>query len=320
MTYLKKNIYLLECLLLIYTIQLISQILFSTISLFFLFAGHSSTMAAPSSSDTTPSFRYASPSLGSSGGPLVFPLKGSPSGSAAIHGSSFHDVVKRNAFSPSCLVQEALAPSIPMRKDVISKLARLSSTTLICHFNGLWPRLVHLHDWISRSWLSVLKGDVFIHPCAQGFFIVEFDLQDDKDLIFSSGPWFWGSSGLCMKPWSPSFDPSKDSLSSALVWVRLPNLPLHFWGLSSLWAIDNALGRFHFRSPETENYNICTYARICVEMDFSKGFPAEIILTGDNYSWTQKLDYEKIALRCRACFDTGHLAAQCPRGPKKDRK
>jgi hypothetical protein len=207
-----------------------------------------------------------------------------------------------------------------MRKDVISKLARLSSTTLICRFNGLWPRLVNLHEWMSRSWLPVLKGEVFIHPCAQGFFIVEFDLQEDKDLIFSSGPWFWGCSGLCMKPWSPSFDPSKDSLSSTPVWVRLPNLPLHFWGLSSLCAIGNALGRFHYRSPESENYSICTYARICVEMDFSKGFPTEINLTGDNYLWTQKMDYEKIVFRCRACFGTGHLAAHFPRGPKKSRK
>jgi hypothetical protein len=29
------------------------------------------------------------------------------------------------------------------------------------------------------------------------------------------------------------------------------------------------------------------------------------------------LDYEKIALLCQVCFDIGHLAAQCPKGPKK---
>jgi hypothetical protein len=139
-------------------------------------------------------------------------------------------------------------------------------------------------------------------------------------LIFSSDPWFWGSSGLCLKPWSLSLDPSKDSLSSAPVWVKLPNLPLHFWSLSSFRAIDNSLGRFHFRSPESENYNTWTYTWICEEMGFNKGFAAKIILTRDNYSWTQKLDYEKNALRCRACLDTGHLEAQCPKGPKKVRK
>jgi hypothetical protein len=91
-----------------------------------------------------------------------------------------------------------------------------------------------------------LKGDVFIFHFSQGFFIVEFDLQEDKYLIFSFGPWFWGSYILCMKPWSLSFNSSKDSLTLTHVWVRLPNLPLHFWGLSSLGAIGNDLGRFHF--------------------------------------------------------------------------
>jgi hypothetical protein len=39
----------------------------------------------------------------------------------------------------------------------------------------------------------------FIHPCAKGFFIVEFDIEEDHDLILSSGLWFWGNSGLFMK-------------------------------------------------------------------------------------------------------------------------
>jgi hypothetical protein len=55
-------------------------------------------------------------------------------------------------------------------------------------------------------------------------------------------------------------------------------------------------------------------------MDFSKGFLTEINLIGDKYLWTQKMDYEKIVFRCRACFDTGHLAVHLPRGPKKYQK
>jgi hypothetical protein len=123
-----------------------------------------------------------------------------------------------------------------------------------------------------------------------------------------------------MKPWTPSFNPASDILSSAPVWVRLPNLPLHFWGLPSLEAIGSALGKFHFACRETSRHNISTFSRICVEMDFSKGFPAKVILTGKNYSWSQKLDYERVSLRCRSCFETGHLATHCPKGPKKNRK
>ena len=94
-----------------------------------------------------------------------------------------------------------------------------------------------------------------------------------------------------MQPWSPSFDASTVVFSSAPVWVNLPNIPLHFWGLNSLQSIGNALEKFHNRSQETDTA-FTTYAWICVEMDFNKGFPAEIILDGKGYSWTQKLDYE----------------------------
>jgi len=67
-------------------------------------------------------------------------------------------------------------------------------------------------------------------------------------------------------------------------------------------------------------FSVTSYACICVELDFSKWFPAKIILTCKNYSWTQNLDYERISLRCRVCFETGHIAAQCPKGNRKAQK
>jgi hypothetical protein len=83
-----------------------------------------------------------------------------------------------------------------------------------------------------------------------------------------------------MKHWSPSFNPSSDTLSSALVWVSLQNLPFHLLDLPSLEAIGSALGKFHFKSSENSRHNTSTFAHIYVEMDFRKGFPIEVILTG----------------------------------------
>jgi hypothetical protein len=103
-------------------------------------------------------------------------------------------------------------------------------------------------------------------------------------LILKIGSWFWGKFGLCIKLMTPSFDPMTDSFSSTPVWVRLPKLRLHLWGFPSLRAIINSLGKFHYKSEETKNYSTTTYARICVEMDFNKGFPTEIIMTGETLS------------------------------------
>jgi hypothetical protein len=66
------------------------------------------------------------------------------------------------------------------------------------------------------------------------FFIVEFILAEDKDQIINSGTWFWGIARLCMMLWTLTFDPTSNSLSTASVWVRMPNIPLHFWGFDLL--------------------------------------------------------------------------------------
>jgi hypothetical protein len=239
--------------------------------------------------------------------------------SASKSGASFHEVVQWSSSlsSSSLLVQEAPPLVIPMGQDVEEEEEYYRSVSLVCRFNGFWPKLVDLNSWISATWIPIMQQQAFIHPCAKGFFIVEFDIEEDRDLILNSGLWFWGNSGLCMKPWTPSFNPATDILSSAPVWVRLPNLPLHLWGLPSLEAIGSALGKFHYESRETSRHNTSTFSHICMEMDFSKGFPTEVILTGKNYSWSQKLDYERVSLHCRSCFETDILQPIVPKGPRR---
>jgi len=34
--------------------------------------------------------------------------------------------------------------------------------------------------------------------------------------------------------------------------------------------------------------------------------------------WNQKLDYESVFFRCRSCFETGHLAKNCPKVSEKN--
>jgi hypothetical protein len=55
----------------------------------------------------------------------------------------------------------------------------------VCHFNGIWPHLVDLHKRILDSWKPKLKEEDFIYPYVKTFFIVEFDLAEDRDLILN---------------------------------------------------------------------------------------------------------------------------------------
>jgi hypothetical protein len=218
----------------------------------------------------------------------------------------------------NAVVPEAPTVSIPMSQEALTYARHYKRHALVCRFNLFLPSLPDLISWFSSEWYPFLDREVIPCPFAKGFFVVVFYSTSDRDKVFNLGPWFWGRAGLPMQLWTPAFDPSMDCIPSTPVWVRLSYLPLHLWGDESLHSIGNGLGKFLCRSPDSKPSR-STFTRIYVEMDFHKGFPAEIILQGKDYSRTQKLDYENLSFRCRNYFETGHLARNCGKPPGKKR-
>ena len=149
------------------------------------------------------------------------------------------------------VVHERLATSISVVDRSLEEATQFEETALIYRFNGLWPRLADLHQWVLEVWKPIVYDKISIYPSARGIFMVDFIMSEDRTTIQASGPRFWGKSGLFMKPWKPYFDPTSEQISSAPVSVRRPNLPLHLWNSTSLEAIGNALGTFYFCSEDT---------------------------------------------------------------------
>ena len=88
-----------------------------------------------------------------------------------------------------------------------------------------------------------------------------------------------GPHGLYLNRWTSDFDPEADIPKAVLVWVRLPNLPMHCWNPNLLKAIGNTLGRYIDMASPKDQY---TYARICVEVDLEVALPEAIKLTVRN--------------------------------------
>ncbi|GLJ54604.1 hypothetical protein SUGI_1173070 [Cryptomeria japonica] len=144
---------------------------------------------------------------------------------------------------------------------------------LICRFQGFWPSLPQLHTWISQSWEPIIKGSLNIFPSTKGFFIAKFEYVEDRVKILGINPFSWEDKYVLMvKPWFSGFNPSTNSFNDILVWVRLPNLPLHLWTDSLLEEVGEALGEFLMIDKESYQIYHSTYARILVNIDVSKGF------------------------------------------------
>jgi len=135
--------------------------------------------------------------------------------------------------------------------------------------------------------------------------------MEDCDLIFRNSPYFMDMQGLYSNKWTLNFDPEMDVPSAVPVWVRLPHLPLHYWGDELMKAIGNVVGKHFDRCERKENMHVC--ARICVEVDLGKGLPEAVKIKVDQWTHIQQLDYEQIPFKCKVCHEYGHFANRCPK-------
>ena len=93
---------------------------------------------------------------------------------------------------------------------------------LIGKFIGIWPTKRALRSWISTKWNP--KGHITLHLGPKGFFTAVFNCLEDRNRIMDGGPYFFNSAGLFLKGWVERFNPDKEDLSYAPVWIRLHSL------------------------------------------------------------------------------------------------
>ena len=163
---------------------------------------------------------------------------------------------------------------LPCEQPIKIALA-LAERGLVGQFMGLWPSTRTTDDWIQRNWRHQLKNSVTCYLIGRGFFIFEFISKEDRDLIFRSGLYFMGTQGLYLNRWTPDSNAEVDVPKEVLVWVRLPNLPVHCWNIQTLEKVGNALGRY---IDKAENKGQYSCARICVEVDLEAGIPEAVKL------------------------------------------
>ena len=53
-------------------------------------------------------------------------------------------------------------------------------------------------------------------------------------------------------------------------------------------------------------------AKILVELDITRGLPAEVEILCHERLFIQRLDFQGIPFRCSVCQETGHLRRDCP--------
>ena len=92
-------------------------------------------------------------------------------------------------------------------------------------------------------------------------------------------------------------DSSKEECDSVIVWIRLPEMALHYYHKRIFKMIGHKIGNVVRIDYNTEFATRGKFVRIAVEVSFSNPLVLQLLLDGK----VQKVKYENLPIICFSC-------------------
>ncbi|XP_058724742.1 uncharacterized protein LOC131596170 [Vicia villosa] len=189
-------------------------------------------------------------------------------------------------------------------KDIESELLYWDSTLILYALGGNISMNMLKH-FMERMWSFVQLPEMVYHE--EGYFVLKFRSHSDKDEVLMKGPYTLRNMPLLIRDWTPGFSLKEDMLRTFPIWVKLPHLPLHLWGVRSLNKIGSALGNLLVTDECTASKAQVSYTRILVEVDVSQEMKEVITIKDtEGKKLQQMVEYEWKPLFCDQCQKFGH--------------
>lgn len=174
----------------------------------------------------------------------------------------------RAGLTSKCLPRAMNKPKFVIPNNRLEEYrSYMKDNALICKFVGFWPVEKDLFRWIQQRWKP--KGHVEIKLGVKGFFTVIFSSLEDKERIFEGGPYFMNNARLFMRQWVDCYNPEKEKMLEAPIWIRLFGLPIEFWDPEILEGIGNVIRSFVKVVESTKRGRYTSYPRIYVYMNIT---------------------------------------------------
>lgn len=162
--------------------------------------------------------------------------------------------------------------------------------------------------FMEKNWNSVSLPELYYNE--EGYFIVRFRNQEDREHVLAQGPYFIYGKPLFLRQWSSDFEMKEDILRVMPLWVTFPQLPLHLWGEKCLAKIASSIGKPITMDECTTKKLRVSYARMLVEVDVTQKLRNSINIRDHNNKLVQQcIEYEWVPKYCHKCLKIGHDCA-----------
>ncbi|CAI8595347.1 unnamed protein product [Vicia faba] len=222
------------------------------------------------------------------------------------------DVIKGNQNTIYGKALKFVAPKVVAGKpvveieheDVESEL-RFWGSSLIIYAIGVDMSMNVVNNYMIKEWYFVKLPEMFYNE--EGFLILKFKTIKEREVVMLKGPYTIRNMPMIIFKWRPDFSMERDMLRTLPIWVKLPKLPTHMWGVSSLGKIGSVIRSTLFTDVCTIDKLRVSYARILVDVDVTQKLQEEFDIHYDGCDRIQKVEYEWRPKYCEKCQKVGHI-------------
>ncbi|XP_020203712.1 uncharacterized protein LOC109789219 [Cajanus cajan] len=215
------------------------------------------------------------------------------------------DLIRHNLFRIEFEDGNRLKPKCFISDEVLQPLREPWQEAVVIKLLGKSVGFFTMKEKLRGIWK--LAGGYDVLDIGHGFFLVKFDMQEDRDKVITGGPWMMFDHYLAVREWVPDFVAAEVRIDKALVWIRFPSLGMEYYDESVLLALATAVGRPVKVDFMTMNATRGKFARVCVEIDLNEPVVGKVWFRN---VWF-KIEYEGLHLLCAKCGRYGHVARQC---------
>ncbi|KAF2572041.1 hypothetical protein F2Q70_00001550 [Brassica cretica] len=133
-------------------------------------------------------------------------------------------------------------------------------------------------------------------------FQIRFQAEEDLERVLLKGPYHFKRWMLLLQKWEPVV--SENFPSSIFFWIRIHDIPLHFWNDCTVTTIGDVLGNRTYKIVEEAKVRVEFNGLLPLEMAMDIQLPSEEIISVE-------FEYIKIEKHCFTCFSLFHEETDC---------
>ncbi|CAA0812019.1 Unknown protein [Striga hermonthica] len=215
------------------------------------------------------------------------------------------DLFKEEKARIKLIDNDRLKPVLELDPDYYASVCRSYEDGLVVRLLGKKVSYFYMKEGLKRLWKP--HGHLELIDLANGFFMVKFTREDDRDTALNGGPWMLSGHYVTVQKWTPQFNPFNDVIEHTLIWIRFSGLNIAMFDENIMFCLASMVGTPIRIDLNTSNVERGKYARACVQIDLNQPVVGQVGFQGIWY----KVEYEGLYLLCPLCGRYGHNRNTC---------